>query len=1182
MLRSEVNRLKLRADTAESTVAAIGRSHTRKTSGSSTATDTSTDAPMALIHHLEHRVACLTSDMLDIAAAHAAATTAVKASEARVTDAMQAVRKANDERDAAIAKVVSSTYSSDATAKQIEQDNAHWREILQNQLDNWWESEFMPLHSGIKLQWNNEDSSGVYEEPVHLTAINKRSLNSILLLKQRFHNVALHAGHEAVAQALVTAKLEAIECEGRVCTAKRSETRAKDEIVRLQRQLSSLTNELHMVRATSSAVSKVARGPDATSTSMPSIYRNGISEEQNIATILNGSSSEVLALELEKLQHQLLAVQCYVATMSRSLSALVSGLTYRFMHMCTFVFTLQRLQNDILHKDSAMQRMSSELRAIHTLNERLRSDESKARTTLGDRVTAVKQEITRRAAVQVTELKQALAAERTRFTSEVGTLRADLLKLESELSDVTLRNQELETAIASSQPSQSSQHHHIAATTTAGEYSTTASDGNNNSNGSNNTDRVHIHNALKEDRDRLQRLAGNLATQLRASQHGRGEAEAECERLTAETAIVKADLLEMHTLSDVQQATLNKLQLLLEQIDSNANANGGASGGLGYVIGESTNSNTNGISQQAAPGPLANALVASKVACADLERRLKQAAASEADVRRMLQRRDRRIDELKADLRYRRSAPGARLASNTATATATTTADSEHDDDIQHAVHDNNGDNAATTNNTTSLRLRLVEQAAVIRHLELQLAAVTSETGAATASRHIASTVANAVGNRQSTSNTSSSKNKATKKYTAATGGADTGNSDDINATCPVCDTLRLQLHEAEGRRTVAESQRDQLTARIAALDTTQHSNNASNSDTNIRSGSGNSDRAASAFNGSDSEPLQATSTSVPGQNDVMSTQGTAADATTTATTAANDTSIAVQLNKLRIERDGLERETLRLREELLKQRKTYTAAYDTLDSAMLEVISCSVSKNCIEVAMRLCFTKCYFVRIMRTDMRATLADEKEDSVATLQHQLHTLRAEHESRINEMVQSHDRRLQQLQSTTAAARQEDATTIAQQLAALDTKYTATVTGLREALKQTRAKLKQLLSNSSGSTSGGTASHRGATTASSRARVTSGDAPAKSSTLTSTAASAGTAAVQSATQLSVEEVLALLAISDQQGLEANAEVRQLRYDMKATQSQLTAALSQLQKLDATTTATTVAATASNESC
>jgi hypothetical protein len=69
--------------------------------------------------------------------------------------------------------------------------------------------------------------------------------------------MALHTGHEAVAQALVTAKLEAIECEGRVCSAKRSETRAKDEIVRLQRQLSSLTNELHMVKATSSAFTKV-------------------------------------------------------------------------------------------------------------------------------------------------------------------------------------------------------------------------------------------------------------------------------------------------------------------------------------------------------------------------------------------------------------------------------------------------------------------------------------------------------------------------------------------------------------------------------------------------------------------------------------------------------------------------------------------------------------------------------------------------------------------------------------------------------------------------------------------------------------------------------------------------------------------------------------------------------------
>jgi hypothetical protein len=53
----------------------------------------------------------------------------VKASEARVNDALQAVRKANDERDAAIAKVVSTTYSSDAIAKQIEQDTVRWREV---------------------------------------------------------------------------------------------------------------------------------------------------------------------------------------------------------------------------------------------------------------------------------------------------------------------------------------------------------------------------------------------------------------------------------------------------------------------------------------------------------------------------------------------------------------------------------------------------------------------------------------------------------------------------------------------------------------------------------------------------------------------------------------------------------------------------------------------------------------------------------------------------------------------------------------------------------------------------------------------------------------------------------------------------------------------------------------------
>jgi hypothetical protein len=41
-----------------------------------------------------------------------------------------------------------------------------------------------------------------------------------------------------------------------------------------------------------------------------------------------------------------------------------------------------------------------------------------------------------------------------------------------------------------------------------------------------------------------------------------------------------------------------------------------------------------------------------------------------------------------------------------------------------------------------------------------------------------------------------------------------------------------------------------------------------------------------------------------------------------------------------------------------------------------------------------------------------------------------------------------------------------------------------------------------------------------------------------------------------------------------VQANAEVLQLRYDMKATQSQLTAALSQLQQLDAATAATAAA--------
>jgi hypothetical protein len=105
----------------------------------------------------------------------------------------------------------------------------------------------------------------------------------------------------------------------------------------------------------------------------------------------------------------------------------------------------------------------------------------------------------------------------------------------------------------------------------------------------------------------------------------------------------------------------------------------------------------------------------------------------------------------------------------------------EYDDDIQHAIHAT--DNNNTTISATSVRLRLVEQAAVIRHLELQLAAVTSETGAAAASRHIASTIASAVAHRQSNNNTkpSNSSNTASKKYTATTGADSSGSSDDMN-----------------------------------------------------------------------------------------------------------------------------------------------------------------------------------------------------------------------------------------------------------------------------------------------------------------------------------------------------------------------------------------------------------------
>ncbi|KAG5183417.1 hypothetical protein JKP88DRAFT_348658 [Tribonema minus] len=225
---------------------------------------------------------------------------------------------------------------------------------------------------------------------------------------------------------------------------------------------------------------------------------------------------------------------------------------------------LSTAQGQLTSMGAQAARQACAMRQLRALCDRLRADESRARETLADRLSGVRQELGRRFVLG--EVKETLAEERLRFTREVAAQTAETMRLRAEITQLKLR---------------------------------------------------------------LQRVAADLAEQLRVEQRGRRDAEAECDRLATECAKLKSQLRGLGDHADAQRQALDHLQKQLEK----------CAAAVGYVLGDVLPVGA------PPPGPLAKALVEAKVAMADLDRRLRATAAGETRVRRMLARRDRRIAE---------------------------------------------------------------------------------------------------------------------------------------------------------------------------------------------------------------------------------------------------------------------------------------------------------------------------------------------------------------------------------------------------------------------------------------------------------------------------------------------------------------------------------------------------------
>ncbi|CAM9395702.1 unnamed protein product [Chrysoparadoxa australica] len=305
---------------------------------------------------------------------------------------------------------------------------------------------------------------------------------------------------------------------------------------------------------------------------------------------------------------------------------------------------------------------------------------------------------------------------------------------------------------------------------------------------------VHV---MKAECDRLSLACAKLTQEQRQAQQARENVEAEAESLHEALVFAKAEVHRLEGLSFVQEEAVVQLRDALAHLEAD--------------LGETPHS-----SQPVAGDGLTRALAAAKLAQADLSRRLQASASKEAELHRLLVRRDRRIEELRAELRgtgARTGTGGRSLAGPPMRFSSTAEPQSVTPGRGSKAHSPTHGEPTEAApvpqGRAPGLRIRmmLVEEQTRRAVLEMRVAELTASGAAEKAAQVTGSWLAGP----SLLANTIGHSAMGTSGATTIGAGVPGGPSRLMEAPCSLCGHLQERLEEAEKARVAAEAERDEL-----------------------------------------------------------------------------------------------------------------------------------------------------------------------------------------------------------------------------------------------------------------------------------------------------------------------------------------------------------------------------------
>ncbi|CAM9228114.1 unnamed protein product [Choristocarpus tenellus] len=617
---------------------------------------------VAAVSLLEKRLAAAMEDLVAYAGALAASLVEAKEQRSR---ADQAEEEASIARKQADVLGTEMTRNKVKATEQLQEEAAEWRRNLRAELGRWWQSELVPLHSGVAMDWGNAaavDDVVTAGSARVVTGVGEAARGDFAgmgtLLGGKVSSelssggpagsstvrrlVVGITGEEAMAQALIATRTEQSLLEERLLCTERCLDETRAEVMQLE----------PVVKHWQQAQSVAAMGQHRVSSGADVLPPAG----GRVGGACSGCHG------------------CREAGPSNRAEGVMLPLERELMSVT----------GELVSSRDEVTRLRTEVEALKALAARAQEDEARTRESLGPRLEAVTARLRQRGERDLRDVHERLSEEQERFKRELGIAHAELLRRDAELAETIRRRQELEVSRGKGEFNQAASSgcsdnerdfsyvgkgqqilKGIGKSSGLAAHRGEREDGETSRQGSvsgssselpRGESRLDLEGKLheaQEEREALRRMCNSLAVDLQEAVEAQAEAETVQEGLLEEAATAKSESQKAcHALRDTETATRELGRLLdgLQQTERTGGTGGRTSTTLAEANPQLLTSPADGVSYNGKADRFARVMIAAKVAEADLLRRLEEVFSGEAELRHMLRRRDQRIEALKREI----------------------------------------------------------------------------------------------------------------------------------------------------------------------------------------------------------------------------------------------------------------------------------------------------------------------------------------------------------------------------------------------------------------------------------------------------------------------------------------------------------------------------------------------------